>query len=62
MDLKTFGWELGEEVDSSSLKSSHSGQFLLLVITRGLINDWYISKFPKKGEHGIHLRDSTAKN
>lgn len=58
MDLKTFGW--GGHL--SSLKGSHSGQFLLLVITRGLITDWYISKFQKKGEHGIHLRNSMAKN
>jgi len=56
------GRGLGEEGHSSSLKGSHSGRFLLLVITRGLIIDGYISKFQKKGEHRIHLRDSTAKN
>ena len=58
-------WVAGEgggEGQSSSLRGSPSGLFLLLVITRGLITDWYISKFQKKGEHGIHLRDSTAKN
>ena len=43
------GVGLGEEGHSSSLKGSHSGQFLLLVITRGLIIDWHISKFQKKG-------------
>ena len=45
----------GEEGHSSSLKGSPSGLFPLLIITRGLIIDWYISKFQKKGEHGIHL-------
>ena len=54
--------EGGEEGHSSSLKGSPSGLFPLLIITRGLIIDWYISKFQKKGEHDIHLRNSTAKN
>ena len=53
---------MGEEGHSSSLRGSPSGLFVLLVITRGLIIDWYISKLQKKGEHGIHLRDSIAKN
>ena len=52
----------GEEGHSSSLKGSPSGLFPLVIITRGLIIDWYISKFQKKGEHDIHLRNSTAKN
>ena len=52
----------GEEGHSSSLKGSPSGLFPLLIITRGLIIDWYISKFQKKGEHDIYLRNSTAKN
>ena len=54
--------EVGGEGHSSSLKGSPSGLFALLIITRRLIIDWYISKFQKKGEHGIHLRNSTAKN
>ena len=53
---------MGEEGHSSSLRGSPSGLFILLVITRGLIIDWYISKLQKKGEHGIHLRDSIGKN
>ena len=57
-----LGGRGGEEGHSSSLKGSPSGLFPLLIITRGLIIDWYISKFQKKGEHGIHLRNSTAKN
>ena len=44
----------GEEGHSSSLKGSPSGLFPLVIITRGLIIDWYISKFQKKEEHGIH--------
>ena len=56
------GGGLGEEGYSSSLRGSPSGLFVLLVITRGLITDWYISKLQKKGEHDIHLRNSTAKN
>ena len=57
-----LGGGMGEEGHSSSLRGSPSGLFVLLVITRGLIIDWYISKLQKKGEHGIHLRDSIAKN
>ena len=38
----------GEEGYSSSLKGSPSGLFPLLIITRGLIIDWYIFKISEE--------------
>ena len=44
------GWGKGggEEGHSSGLRGSRSGLFLLLIITRGLIIDWYFFKISEE--------------